>query len=404
MEAPAGALPRDRRTLRSRVHSLIDSEARTRSAAAVRVVMVTAIIINAAAIVLTTVKSLHAAYGSLFDAIDDVAVFLFAIDYAVRIWTAPEHDPADVRGPWGARIAYIASALGIIDLVAMLPLFLALFVRGDSDWFRVLRLVAVAKVTRYAPPLQLFIAVIRSEAQILLSALLAMTVIWVLVSAIIFALEHEAQPEIFSSVPQAMWWAIVTMATVGYGDVVPITPAGRVFGGIVMVLGIASVAAPAGILATGFATELRKRRSRTSWDLVAKLPLFANLEAPRIAAIARLLKLDVVPAGYTIVRRGEPGDAMFFIVSGEVEVEMHPNPVRLGAGQYFGEIALLREVPRTATIMSVTECELLVLNAVDFRGLLEEYPAIKESMRELAERRVADAGKGRPPPTFPCSD
>jgi voltage-gated potassium channel len=379
------------------VHSLIDSEARTRSAAAVRMVMIAAIVVNAAAIVLTTVKSLHAAYGSVFDAMDDTAVVLFALDYGVRIWTAPEGEPGGLRGPWAARLAYIGSALGIVDLIAMLPLFLEFVARSDSDWFRVLRLVAVAKVTRYAPPLQLFIAVIRSEAQILLSALLAMTVVWVLVSAIIFALEHEAQPEVFSSVPMAMWWAIVTMATVGYGDVVPMTPAGRVFGGIVMVLGIASVAAPAGILATGFASELRKRRTRTSWDLVAKLPLFANLEAPRIAAIARLLKLDVVPARYTIVRRGEPGDAMFFIVSGEVEVEVQPHPVRLGAGQYFGEIALLREVPRSATIMSVTECELLVLNAVDFRRLLEEHPAIRDAMRELAERRVADAGKARPP-------
>jgi voltage-gated potassium channel len=164
-----------------------------------------------------------------------------------------------------------------------------------------------------------------------------------------------------------------------------------------MVLGIASVAAPAGILATGFATELRKRRSRTSWELVAKLPLFSHLDASRIASIARLLKLDVVPPRYTIVRRGEPGDAMFFIVSGEVEVEMRPHPVRLGAGQYFGEIALLREVPRTATIMSVTECELLVLNAVDFRRLLDEHPAIKQSMREVAERRVAEERAAHPP-------
>ena len=397
-EAPAGALPRDRRTLRSLAYTLLDGETRTRSAGAVRLVMIAAIVVNAAAIVLTTVKSLHAAYGPLFDAMDDAAVVLFTLDYGVRIWTVPEADPRGIRSPWAGRLAYLGSALGIVDLVAMLPLFLEFFVRQDSDWFRVLRLVAVAKITRYAPPLQLFIAVIRSEGQVLLSALLAMTVVWVLVSAIIFALEHEAQPDVFSSVPMAMWWAIVTMATVGYGDVVPVTAAGRVFGGIVMVLGIASVAAPAGILATGFATELRKRRTRTSWQLVAKLPLFANLEAPRIAAIARLLKLDVVPARYTIVRRGEPGDAMFFIVSGEVEVEVQPQAVRLGPGQYFGEIALLREVPRSATIMSVTECELLVLNAVDFRRLREEHPAIRESMRELAERRVAEPGKPRPQP------
>jgi voltage-gated potassium channel len=134
-----------------------------------------------------------------------------------------------------------------------------------------------------------------------------------------------------------------------------------------------------------------------SWQLVAKLPLFAHLEASRIAAISRLLKLDVVPPRHTIVLRGEPGDAMFFILSGEVEVQILPNPLRLGPGQYFGEIALLRQVPRTATVVSVTECELLALGAADFRRLQDEYPALKESIREMAERRVAEERPASPP-------
>jgi voltage-gated potassium channel len=359
--------------------------------------MVTAIVLNAAAIVLATVKSLASAHGGLFAVVDNVALALFALDYAARIWTAPEDQDIAAGGPWSARLTYLLSPLGIIDLIALLPLCLELFVRADSDWFRVLRLAAVLKITRHAPALQLFVSVIRNESQVLLSALLAMTVNWVLVSAVIFALEHEAQPDVFSSMPQAMWWAIVTMATVGYGDIVPVSPAGRVFGGLVMVLGIASVAVPAGILATGFAAELRKRRSMISWQLVAKLPLFAHLEASRIAAIARLLKLDVVPPRYTIVLKGEPGDAMFFIASGEVEVQIEPQPVRLGTGQYFGEIALLREVPRNATIVSVTECELLVLSAADFRRLLQEYPALGESIHALAERRVGQAAPAHPP-------
>jgi voltage-gated potassium channel len=350
--------------------------------------MVTAIVLNAAAIVLGTVKSYSMAYSGLFAAIVNAALVLFALDYAARIWAAPEAESTASQGPWSSRLAYLLSPLGIIDLVAFLPLCLELFVDANSDWFRVLRLVAVLKITRHAPALQLFVAVIRNESRILLSALLAMTVNWVLVSAIIFALEHETQPEAFSSMPQAMWWAIVTMATIGYGDVVPMSAAGRVFGGLVMVLGIASVAVPAGILATGFSAELRKRQSITSWQLVAKVPLFAHLEASRIAAIARLLKLEVVPPRYTIVLRGEPGDAMFFIVSGEVEAQVQPQPLRMGPGQYFGEIALLREVPRTATVVSVTECQLLMLSAADFQRLLHEYPALKESIREVADRRV----------------
>src|SRR6185295_9314202 len=195
MEAPAGGVARGRGTWRARVHALLDGEGRTPGSAAVRVVMVSAIVLNAAAIVLTTVKSLSAVYGGVFDAIDDTAAALFALDYAARIWTAPEGESATPLNPWSARLAYVCSALGVVDLLAVLPLFLEFFVRADSDWFRVLRLIAVVKVTRYAPALQLFIAVIRSESRVLLSALLAMTVIWVLVSGIIFALEHDAQPE-----------------------------------------------------------------------------------------------------------------------------------------------------------------------------------------------------------------
>jgi voltage-gated potassium channel len=397
MQARGSELVQGRATWRAHAYRLLDGQGRWPGSGTVRAIMVAAIVLNTVDVVLATVKSLSTTFDGLLVAVDHVALALFALDYAARIWSAPEDEAMASRTPWSARFAYLRSPLGIIDLLAWLPLYLDVFVQRDSDWVHVLRLIAVIKVTRYAPALQLFVAVIRNESRVLLSALLAMTVNWVLVSAVMFALEHEAQPEAFSSMPQAMWWAIVTMATVGYGDIVPVSTAGRVFGGFVMILGLASFAVPAGILATGFSSELRRRQSMISWTLVAKVPLFAHLEASRIAAIARLLHLDVVPPRHSIVRRGEPGDAMFFIVSGEVEVELQPRPLRLGEGQYFGEIALLRDVPRTATVVSVTECELLVLSAPDFRRLLDEYPAMRESIRAVAERRLEQTLKAPPP-------
>jgi voltage-gated potassium channel len=206
-----------------------------------------------------------------------------------------------------------------------------------------------------------------------------------------FIIERHAQPETFASIPHTMWWAIVTMATVGYGDISPVTPMGKVFGGIVMIVGIAMFAVPAGILATGFATEIRKRDFVVTWHTVARMPLFAGLEASRIAEIAGLLKRQIVPPHYAIVRRGEPADAMFFIVSGEVEVDVQPYPVRLGKGQYFGEIALLRDTVRTATVTAVTECQLLALDVADFRRLLEAHPDLKATITEVAERRQSPA-------------
>jgi voltage-gated potassium channel len=173
-----------------------------------------------------------------------------------------------------------------------------------------------------------------------------------------------------------------------------------------MVIGIAVFAVPAGILATGFASEIRKRDFVVTWQTVANVPLFVGLDAARIAEIARLLKRQVVPAQFAVVRRGDPADAMFFIMAGEVQVDIAPRPVRLGRGQYFGEIALIRDTVRTATVTTLTECQLLSLDVADFRRLLEHNPSLKATITRTAEERLgaltgsaAEAGPGgsRPP-------
>ena len=179
---------------------------------------------------------------------------------------------------------------------------------------------------------------------------------------------------------------------------VPVTIFGRLFAGFTMLLGIAMFAVPAGILATGFAAEIRRRDFGVTWNTVARVPLFAGLDATGIAAIARLLRPQIAPAHYAIVRRGEPATAMFFIMSGEVEVDVRPNPVHLRGGQFFGEIALLKDMERTATVTAVTETQLLTLDAADFRRLVDQYPDLREKISRIAESRM---GGDRPPPPSP---
>lgn len=177
------------------------------------------------------------------------------------------------------------------------------------------------------------------------------------------------------------------------------TALGKVFAGVVMILGIAMFAVPAGILATGFAVELRKRDFVVTWQTVARVPLFAGLDAARIAEIARLLRREIVPPKYAVVRRGEAADAMFFIMSGEVEVDVAPTPRRMGRGQFFGEIALLRDTVRTATVTTVTECQLLSLDVADFRRLLDAHPDLKASITRVAEQRLSALNPGRSSPS-----
>jgi voltage-gated potassium channel len=379
-------------SLRARFYEALEkSEVHSPTRRAVSLFLVTVIVASVTAVALETMEALHVSYGGLFSVIEVVAVSVFTLDYALRLWTAPERDPTGAARPWRSRLRYVVSPLGIIDLLAVLPFYLDLFLPVHPDWLRVLRLLRLLKMARYAPGISLFVAVIRAERRPLLAALLVMAVLLVVESGIMFIIERHAQPRLFASIPHTMWWAIVTMATVGYGDIAPITPVGKMFGGVVMIVGIAMFAVPAGILATGFATEIRKRDFVITWHTVAKMPLFAGLDATRIAEIAGLLKPQIVPAHYVVVRRGEPADAMFFIMSGEVEVDVRPYPVRLGQGQYFGEIALLRDTVRSATVTSLKECHLLALDVADFRRLLAAHPELEAAITKVADQRLGEA-------------
>jgi voltage-gated potassium channel len=353
---------------------------------------------SASAIALETLEGVPEDVGWLLRLIEAVTVAVMVVEYALRLWVAPEREAIGTARPWRARLQYAISFVGVVDLLAALPALVALAVPIPVDTLRLLRLLRILKLARYTPALALFAAVIRNESRPLLATFLVVAVLIVLESALMYVLERDAQPKVFASIPHTMWWAIVTIATVGYGDMYPVTPAGKMFGGAVMVIGIALFAVPAGILATGFASEIRKRDFVVTWQTVAKVPLFAGLDAARIAEIARLLKHQVVPAQFVVVRRGDPADAMFFIMAGEVQVDITPTPVRLGRGQYFGEIALIRDTVRTATVTTLTECQLLSLDVADFRRLLENNPSLKATITRTAEERlrVLTGATGRP--------
>lgn len=325
-----------------------------------------------------------------------LAAALFCVEYLWRMWRAPAINPADSH----SRRHYLLSPLGLADLISLLPLALVMSPRLSLA-VMLPQLVSLLKLARLTPALALVATVMRNEARALMAGFLAMVVLLVLASGAMYLLEHEAQPAIFSSLPRSLWWGIVTMATVGYGDMTPVTVLGRVFGGFVMLLGIAMFAVPTGILATGFATEFRRRDFVVTWQAVSRVPLFAGLDASHISEITRLLRPHTVPPRQTIVRFGEAADAMFIIMEGEVEVEITPQPVRLGKGQIFGEIGLIHDVSRTATVSSVTECRLLSLEANDFRRLMNRYSSLRDQVMAVAEKRLGTMMNGPDPKKTP---
>ena len=375
-------------TLRSRAYDLFGEHERHSAArSATTILIVAAIGIGAIAAIVGSLPDLGAFERTVIVGLRAASVGVLTLEYLARLWIAPEADPALFDRAARARVTYATSFAGLIDLAAILPALLIAVLPIAPEWVALFAIIALFKLFRHLPAISLMAAVVRREGRSLLASLITMGVLLVVVSTIMYVLERQTQPEVFRSIPHAMWWGIVTMATVGYGDMAPQTALGRVFGGFTMLLGIAMFAVPAGILATGFAEELRKRDFVVTWHTVAKMPLFAGLDATRIASIARLLKPQIVPANAVIVRRGDPADAMFFIMEGEVEVDALPASVRLRPGQYFGEIALLTGGSRTASVAAVVETRLLMLEAVDFARLTADHPAIRAAMEAVAAER-----------------
>src|ERR1700693_4477477 len=238
----------------------------------------------------------------------------------------------------GKTRGYLLSASGIVDLIAIFPVPIALAcgVAQPTAWL--FASLWVLKLAQNSPGFAQLARVFVLEARPLASVLALFLIVLFLPPAAMHVLERDEQPAAFGSLPQALWWAVVTLTTTGYGDEVPKTHLGHLLGSVVMICGIATFGLWTGILATGFAAETRRRNFLQTWDLVSKVPFFQTLDPSAITEITQLLRRLEVPERPAIVRRGKIGDCMYFIAAGEVQVEIKPAPIRLGAGSFFGEL------------------------------------------------------------------
>ena len=373
--------------MRAHVNQILHSNAQPIAHILVKGLFLLAVGVVVAIAMVETLPNSDYTTNNIIRHIREAAWIVLTVEFFLRIWAEPERTTP--RGALVSRIAYLRSPLGIVDLLAVLPAWINLVHAVDLHWFELAAALSLFKLSRYVPALSLVWNVVVRQSRSIFAALVVLSILLVVAATVIYFFEYEAQPDSFESIPQSLWWAITTMATVGYGDMAPITPIGRLIGGIAMVFGIAMFAVPAGILASGFAEELRKRDFVVNWQSVARVPLFARLDATAIASVAQLLKPRSVSANQAIVRRGDVADSMYFIMEGEVEVELTPTPVRLKQGEFFGEIALIQNIRRTATIFSITNCRLLVLEAVDFHRLVDQIPELKDHIERTSEERLS---------------
>jgi voltage-gated potassium channel len=222
--------------------------------------LIVLVVLNVLAVVLESVEHLSIAHGPVFHAFDLASVAIFSAEYLLRLWTAVEMAEPRFRHPLWGRLRWAVSPMALIDLLAVLPFYLGIVVEMDLRAIRVLRVLRMFKLGRYSMAMSVMVAVARQEARAIGAVLFVMMVILVLASSLIYLFEHRAQPHVFADIPTSMWWAVVTLTTLGYGDMVPVTPMGRVLGGLTAVLGVGMIALPAGVLASGFSEQMRIRR------------------------------------------------------------------------------------------------------------------------------------------------
>lgn len=337
-------------------------------------------------------QQIHQSYYHIIFPIQIVFYFLLLVDFLLRVIGSYEHlnmehlnevaDNKDVS-------RYIFSYYGIIDLVSSIPFFIIVFHIEAVDTLTILGMFSILKIARFSPALVVLKDVIISERKSLLAALYLMMILTFSISTVLYFLERNSDSGGFKTLFDSIWWAIITLATVGYGDVVPHTVLGKLLGGMAAITGFGMFALPAGILANGFADEIKRLKDIANWKMIAQVPLFSDLEFGVIADISKLLHVKRFKKNEIIIKEKAIGSSMYFILEGSVLVYRDGFSVTLKEGDFFGEIALLKNIPRTASVLAKQRCELLELTTYDFQNFIKAQPELLTEIQKVASKRVS---------------
>ena len=253
------------------------------------------IVLNIAAVCLESVKQIGNEYKVAFNAFEFFSVVIFSIEYLLRVWSAPARNDLGNSTNIIKRMKYIFSFTGLIDFLAIIPSILPYFFGGlDLRWLRVLRLLRLLKISNYSSALEDFFSAIKADWRSFSAALYLMVIALFLSSALMYIAEHDSQPEKFSSIPETMWWGLITLTTVGYGDVSPVTPLGKIIGAFTAIMGVCTVALLTGIVASAFANQRAQKAAILEAEISQALSdgVISDDEAQKIEKLRKELNLS----------------------------------------------------------------------------------------------------------------
>ena len=326
------------------------------------------IILSIADQVLTSME-LTRTVERIFDVFYLLTITLFCLEFLIRLIVIRKFD----------------FLLAVDAIVLVNALFVGLV---DLRMLRLFRLFQIFRASKFLIPTNTLIKTIVMQRNALLGSQMMVISILLVVSTLIYFLESEAQPEIFGSIPAAMWWGIATLTTVGYGDVVPSTEVGKILASFTMFIGIGMFALPAAILASAYYEEIQKRNFLITFEAIAAIPLFQQLPVGAINKINEKLDVKLFQKNEEIFKKGDEGDAMFIIEQGQVKVDLE-NPVYLGPGDFFGEMALISNSPRNATLVATDDSKLFELQKSDLEELFDEHEVLFRELEETIKNRSA---------------
>ena len=352
-----------------------------------RIAIVT-ILASVAGAVFSTVGGLDADMRNALFVLEIVYSAFFVTEYVLRLWTIYEHPVFGREGGLGGVRGYALTPLMLLDAIGLLPVVLLIAAPRAIGAILIFQILRFFRLARYSPALATVGRVLVNEWRPLVASGMVGFGLLLIAATGMYLIEHKVQPQHLGSIPAAMYWGVVTVITVGYGDVVPITPLGKLFAGFVMIGGLIFFALPVAIIATGFLAEIRRQDFIVNYGMVARVPAFAGLDASALSELVSLLRSRRLPRDSIVIHKDDEGDTMYFIASGEVEIVLPQRSVKLGEGEFFGEIAVLGRVKRTATVITRSLCELLVLDAPDVIKFIEQNPRVGAKLRDAMASRL----------------
>ena len=283
----------NKKSLRKRIWEILEKgNSNDRVSFYTDIFLITLIIFNIIAVLLETVESIYFRYALEFLIFERFSTLVFLIEYILRVWVCVEEKIKNNK--LITRLKYASTWPAIIDLLAVLSGLLPMIFEVDLRILRALRMLRLLKFSRYFKVMNLLLGVLKEEKQSFLAAMFLLTIAMLIASTGIYLFEKDAQPDKFSSIPEAMWWAIATLTTIGYGDVTPVTGMGKFFGAIIAIIGIGVVALPSGILASGFTDQLKRRQAQYENELSKALQdgVISSSERNKLTKIAKDMNLS----------------------------------------------------------------------------------------------------------------